>query len=124
LQPPAAGTTIIRRFNNVSASYVTPSTSGSASLSEGSSVALVAGTIRFGVIVETSGTVTSLSVQILKNGTAVSTYRFAGVYTSDFTVAIGDRVELNVTVNGGGASGSVGCTSIFIRSATSDFAVS
>ena len=125
LQPPTAGSTVIRRLKNISASYVSPSNSGTASLFEGSVGVLVGGTIRVVSTIATGGTVTTWQVQYLKNGVAFATFSggSTGLQFSDVVVALGDKIEIGVSVNGGGASGSVSLTEIKIESGTADFAV-
>lgn len=124
LQPPTAGSTVIRRLNDISASYVSPSSSGLASLFEGSVGVLVGGTIRVVSTIATSGLVHRFSVTYLKNGTTFATITSTGLQFSDVIVAIGDRIEIGCSVNGGGSSGSVSLTEIKIESGTADFAVS
>lgn len=126
LQEPAAGANIIRRLRPISASYVSPATSGSESLAEGSVGVLVGGTITLSMSIATSGTVTSWSVTVSKNFSTEVAYTQAsgaGAKSADITVALGDILEIECTVNGGGASGGVDVTDIQIKSATTDLAV-
>jgi hypothetical protein len=126
LQPPTAGSTVIRTLKGISAAYVSPSNSGSAGISEGSIGVLVGGTIRVVSTIALGGTVTTWQVQYLKNGVAFATFSggSTGLQFSDVVVALGDRIDIGATVNGGGSSGSVSLTGIKIESGTADFAVS
>jgi hypothetical protein len=72
------------------------------------------------------GSVTTWQVQYLKNGIAFATFSggSTGLQFSDVVVALGDRITIGATVNGGGSSGSIQLTDIKIESGTADFAVS
>lgn len=126
LKPPTSGSTVIRTLKGFSASYVSPDNSASATISEGSIGVLVGGTIRVVSTIALGGSVTTWQVQYLKNGIAFATFSggSTGLQFSDVVVALGDRITIGATVNGGGSSGSITLTDIKIESGTADFAVS
>ena len=124
MQAPAAGSTAIRQLEDVTAQYVSPDTTATASLAEGSVGVLVPGTIRVVSTIAVAGTTSSWSVVYAKNGTAFATFSTTtGVQFSDVAVALGDRITITATATGGSGTGSVSLTDVKIESATADFAV-
>lgn len=127
MQPPTSGNTRIRWMNNISTGLFDSVTSpASAKLDEGSIAVLVAGTIRVVSTIVLSGTPTSYTVSYKKNGTTFASYSSptTGTQFSDVVVAVGDRIEIEISASyGGAASVSVSCNDIKIESGTLDFAV-
>ena len=123
MQPPTAGSNTIRGIQAISATYTSPASSANAELFEGSIVALVGGTVRVRSTVGTSGTVTSINVQYLKNGVAFATFTSTGTASADVAVVLGDQIRISATINGGGSTGTVSLSDIRVESGTSNFAV-